>query len=90
MKIEHCQMDKFGRILIPSNIRQSLNYKQGDSFVIRAINDELHIVSINKEVKSVQKLFKKYNPNSNSSVDEFLDSRKIDVDKENKKFTLDE
>jgi len=41
MKIEHSQMDKHGRILIPSNIRNSLNYKQGDTFVIRAINDEL-------------------------------------------------
>ena len=61
MKIEHSQMDKYGRILIPSNIRNSLNYKQGDTFVIRAINDELHIVSINKEIKAAQKLFKKYN-----------------------------
>ena len=90
MKIEHSQMDKHGRILIPSNIRNSLNYKQGDTFVIRAINDELHIVSINKEIKAAQKLFKKYNANANSAVDEFLDSRRIDSNNENKEFTLDE
>ena len=92
MKIEHSQMDKYGRILIPSNIRNSLNYKQGDTFVIRVINDELHIVSINKEIKAAQKLFKKYNANANanSAVDEFLDSRRIDANNENKEFTLDE
>ena len=32
----------------------------------------------------------KYNANANSAVDEFLDSRRIDANNENKEFTLDE
>jgi AbrB family looped-hinge helix DNA binding protein len=90
MKIAHSQMDKHGRILIPSSIRNCLNYKHGDTFVIRAIDDELHIVSINKEIKIAQSLFKKYNTNSNSAVDEFLESRKIDANNEHRKFVSDE
>ncbi|MFU7501401.1 MULTISPECIES: AbrB/MazE/SpoVT family DNA-binding domain-containing protein [unclassified Candidatus Tisiphia] len=86
MKIEHSQMDKHGRILIPSTIRNSLNYKYGDTFVIRVIDDELHIVGINKEIKAAQSLFKKYNTSSNSAVDEFLDSRRIEANNENLKF----
>lgn len=87
MQIQHSQMDKHGRILIPSSIRNSLNYKYGDTFVIRAIDDELHIVSINKEIKAAQSLFKKYNTSSSSVVDEFLESRRNESNIENKKFT---
>lgn len=90
MKVEHSQMDKHGRILIPSNIRNSLNYKHGDTFVIRAIDDELHIVSINKEIKAAQSLFKKYSTSSNSVVNEFLESRRTEANIENNKFASDE
>ena len=88
MKIEHSQMDKHGRILIPSNIRNSLNYKYGDTFVIRVIDDELRIISINQEIKAAQTLFKKYNANTNSdsAVDEFLKSRRIEAENENSKY----
>ena len=48
------------------------------------------MASINKEIKAAQELFKKYNANANSAVDEFLDSRRIDANNENKEFTLDE
>jgi AbrB family looped-hinge helix DNA binding protein len=89
-KIEHSQMDKHGRILIPANIRNYLNYKHGDTFVIRAVNNELNIVSIDKEIRAAQNLFKKYNNESNSPVEEFLKSRRIEANNENNKFTLNE
>ena len=79
-------MDKHGRLLIPSAIRNSLNYKYGDTFVIRVINDELHIVSINQVIKAAQDLFKKRNPNSHSAVDDFLESRRLEAKNEDLKF----
>ena len=50
----------------------------------------IDIKSINKEIKIAQSLFKKYNTNSNSAVDEFLESRKIDANNENRKSRQDE
>lgn len=76
------QMDKHGRLLIPSQIRNSLNYNAGDKFIIRSNNDELHIMSLNKAIKNAQNLFKKYNKSSDSAVEEFLKQKYLEVENE--------
>jgi AbrB family looped-hinge helix DNA binding protein len=86
MKKLHTQMDKHGRLLIPSTIRNSLNYKPGDTFVIRAINDELRIISIRKAIKDAQDLLAKHIPDEKSLVDEFIKQRRLEVAKEDLKF----
>ncbi len=86
MKELHTQMDKHGRLLIPSQIRNSLNYKPGDTFVIRVSADDLHIVSLAKVIKEAQHLLKKYNIQSGSMVDEFLEQKHFESEIENKKY----
>ena len=77
-------MDKHGRLLIPSIIRNNLNYKAGDSFVIRMINDELRIISIKEAVKSIQNMVQKHH--KESLVDEFIKTRRSEAENENLKF----
>ncbi len=79
-------MDKHGRLLIPSVIRNALNYKYGDSFVVRVVGDELRVVGMQKEIEAARALFKKYDRASGSAVDEFLESRRQEARKESLKF----
>ncbi|WP_341790320.1 AbrB/MazE/SpoVT family DNA-binding domain-containing protein [Rickettsia endosymbiont of Polydrusus tereticollis] len=86
MKALHTHLDKNGRILIPHQIRNSLKYKPGDSFIINTVNDELRIISIKKAIKEAQNLLKQYNHNLGSLVDEFLEQKYQEAKKENSKF----
>jgi len=85
MKELHTHMDKHGRLLIPARLRKSLNYKAGDSFIIHAANDELHITTLSKVIKNAQSLFKQHN-NSTSVVEDFLQQKYAEASKENNKF----
>ena len=85
MKELHTQMDKHGRLLIPARLRNSLNYKPGESFIIRTANDELYITTLSKVVANAQNLFKQHNKDSTSAVEEFLKRKHLEANKENSK-----
>ena len=83
----HTQMDKLGRLLIPYTIRNKLQYKPGDKFIIREVGEELQIVNIKTTIKAAQELLQKHNTNSsNSVVDEFIEFKRIEAKEENSKF----
>ena len=88
MNYYHTHMDKYGRILIPSKLRDSLGYKTGSNFVMRTAEDELHVISLNKAVQTAQKLFKQYNNSKTSVVDEFLKQKYLDASKDKYIITL--
>lgn len=87
MKNIHTKMDNHGRLLIPLHLRNQLNYKKGDNFVIRVINDELHIVSLKKALFHAQELVRKKTPQGISLVDELIAERKANAIAEEKKFS---
>ena len=70
------QMDIHGKILIPSIIRNSLNLKSGDYFIIRIIDGGINILSLDKVIKEAQDLIKTYNQENISLLNEFLDITK--------------
>lgn len=86
MKAHHVQIDKHGRLLVPAQIRNRLNYKAGDTFVVKADSNELHFVSLNKAIFVAQELFKSKNNNDNFAVDEFLQNKYQEAKQENEKF----
>ncbi|MDF3047556.1 MAG: hypothetical protein K0R73_674 [Candidatus Midichloriaceae bacterium] len=69
-------VDNNGRILIPAQIRKEFHIKTGDVFVIRAIDGEIKMISLDKAIKDAQALVKKYVPEGVSLVDEFIQSRR--------------
>ena len=83
----HTKMDNHGRLLIPKHIRNQLNYKKGDNFVIRIINDELHIVSLKNAIAHAQALIKPSLSNSISMTDEFISQRRKEALEEDVKFS---
>ena len=80
------QVDQHGRLLFPSKIRKEYNIKSGDVFIMRVIDDEIRIVSLDKVIKKAQDLFKKHVPIKENVVDDFLECRKQEAALEEKKF----
>ncbi len=78
----YTQIHKQGRVLIPSAIRNNLQYQPGDHVVLRIINDELHVISLKKAVGDIQNSIKKYNKNNISLVDEFIAERRLEAKRE--------
>ncbi len=77
-------MDSHGRILIPATLRKELNYRTGDTFILRAINGELKIISLEHAVKEAQDFVRPYKKEGESLVSEFLKMRKEEFKLENK------
>lgn len=86
MKALHSSLDKNGRLLIPYQVRNSMKLKAGDSFIVNTVNGELHLISIQKAVREAQSIFKQNGSNSRSFVDEFLEQKYQEANKENSKF----
>jgi AbrB family looped-hinge helix DNA binding protein len=79
-------IDDNGRILIPAIIRKQYHIKSGDVYVIRMIEDEMHLVSLNKIIKEAQDLVRTYIPENVSLVDELINDRRAQAEHEQIKF----
>jgi AbrB family looped-hinge helix DNA binding protein len=72
-------VDNNGRILIPAQIRKAFNIKAGDIFVMRIIDGEIRMISLDKAIADAQKLIRKHVPEGISLVDELFKERKEDL-----------
>ena len=88
VQIGRADLDKHGRILIPATLRHALNFHSGDTLVMRIINGELHIVSIEKLIKSTQALIKSSSKDSGSMVDLLIKERREEEAKENARYGI--
>lgn len=82
------QIDQHGRLLFPSKIRKQYNFKSGDVFIIRKIDDNVVLVSLDKIIKDAQALFKANNPEKKNVVDDFLQERKEQAKLEEAKYDV--
>lgn len=80
------QIDQHGRLLLPSKFRKDQNIKSGDVFVMRVINGEIRLLSIDKVVDKVRKLFTSHSHKKEDVVDEFLQYRREQAALEQKKY----
>ena len=81
-------MDRNGKILIPLSLRKELGFDYGDSFVLRVINGELRVVNLKQVVSDVQKIFARFknDDDKTSLVDEFIQTRRVEAQKEDDKY----
>ena len=79
-------VDNNGRILIPAQIRKELHIKTGDVFVMRAVNGEIKMISLDTAIEAAQALVRKYVPEHVSLVDELIQSRREEYLKEEGKL----
>jgi AbrB family looped-hinge helix DNA binding protein len=80
------QIDQHGRLLFPSKVRKECNIKSGDIFIMRVIDDEIRIISLDKAIKNAQTLFRKHVPTKENVVDDFLEYKKQEVALEERNF----
>jgi bifunctional DNA-binding transcriptional regulator/antitoxin component of YhaV-PrlF toxin-antitoxin module len=86
MNVLRTHLDKNGRLLIPQEIRKQYNMNYGDTYVIKAENNIIQIMSIDAIVDKMHELFFKHKPKTDASiVDEFLKSRREEYELERKK-----
>ncbi len=79
-------VDNNGRILIPAQIRKELHIKTGDVFVMRVVNGEIKMISLDTAIEAAQALVRKYVPEHVLLVDELIQSRREEYLKEEGKL----
>jgi AbrB family looped-hinge helix DNA binding protein len=72
-----------GRIVIPAELRQALNLKDGDSLMAEVADGEIHLLTTAAEVRRDQALVRRYVPEGVSLVDELIAERRQDAEREN-------
>ncbi len=68
-------LDVHGKMLIPVQIRKALNLKDGDSLLIRVVDNELRVSSLKTVMKQIQENFKKCSKSEKPALDEFLEMK---------------
>ena len=86
METPRIQVDQHGRLLLPAKLRKEQNIKRGDVFIVRVVDDEIRMTSLDKTVEKMQKLFNKYVGPTENVVDDFLEERRKEALLEEQKF----
>lgn len=71
-----------GELILPSQIREAMNLKEGDVLVASFEDDELRLLTMPAAVRKAQAIVRKYVPEGVSLVDELLEDRRREVERE--------
>lgn len=71
-----------GEITIPDAIVKSLGLKEGDTLIVTAEDDEIRLMTIPTAVRKAQAIVRQYIPAGVSLVDELLEDRRREVERE--------
>ncbi|WP_319419214.1 AbrB/MazE/SpoVT family DNA-binding domain-containing protein [Pleurocapsa sp. FMAR1] len=71
-----------GRVLIPAEIRKSLNLKAGDRLVMTVIDGEIRLVPQLEVIKRAQNIIAKYVDPRRSLSDELMQERRKEAKRE--------
>lgn len=71
-----------GRIVIPAPFRQALGLEEGDAVVIQLEDEELRLVSYETELRRIRELVSKHVPDGVSLVDELIEERRREAERE--------
>lgn len=71
-----------GRITIPAQVRQECGFEIGDKLLVEFDNNSIRLTSIEAAVKEVQEMLKPFIPKGVSVVDELLEERQCESEKE--------
>ena len=69
-------MDRHGRIMIPSEVRKLLNIKPGDKVNLEICENEVKIIDANKVISQMYSIFTKNRNDRKEVIVDDLDDRK--------------
>ncbi len=74
------RIDKQGRIVIPTEIRQELGFEPDEPLSLVVEGNSLRILTLDQAVKNAQAIARKHYGDKTGVVDEFLRERREDWD----------
>lgn len=82
MKSIKAKIAEGGRIVIPAEYRKKMNLKPGDSVILLMEDDEIRITTFKQSIKRAQELVRRYIPEGRSLVDELIQERREEAERE--------
>jgi AbrB family looped-hinge helix DNA binding protein len=76
------QLDAEGRVSIPQHIRDRLSLREGDTLIASLEGDEVRLLTIPAAVRRAQAIVRQFVPEDVSLVQELLDERRQEVERE--------
>lgn len=71
-----------GHIVLPAAVTNALNLKEGNTLVVTVEDDEIRLMTIPTAVRKAQAIVRQYVPAGVSLVDELLEDRRREVERE--------
>ena len=84
------EVHKAGRITIPIEIRKQFQIAEGDILIIRQEDGELKIITAQQALAHARNLVQPYLQSPESSVDNFIESRREEAKREEQDLALGE
>ena len=76
------RVDSSGRIVVPAELRDRLNFHPGDELVLREEAGSLTVKTYDQVIAEAQAYFRQFIPPGVSLVDELLAERRAEADRE--------
>jgi AbrB family looped-hinge helix DNA binding protein len=84
LKASKVSLGPDGRVVIPAAFRDALGLKEGDTLMASVENGELRMMTIPAAVRRVQAIVRQFVPEGASLVDELLEDRRREAERERK------
>ena len=84
------EVHKAGHITIPIEIREQFQVAEGDILTIRLEDGELKIITARQALAHVRNLVQPYLQSPESSVDNFIESRRSEAEREEQELASSE
>ena len=82
MSTTRTKIGEGGRIVIPAEYRASLGWCPGDEVIIRLVDGELRIYTLDHAIRRAQAWMRSFVPEGRSLVDELITERRADAERE--------
>ncbi len=84
------RVDPAGRVMVPANLRQKLGIEPGSDLIISADAQGIHLQTFAQAVRAAQEAFAPYRVPGVSVVDELIQERRKEAQKESRKWPAGE
>ncbi len=82
MNSTRTRLDEDGSVIIPADYVKALGLKPGDPLIVRLLDRELRILTLQEALRQAQQLVRQYVPEEESMVDELIAERRAEADHE--------
>lgn len=71
-----------GRVVIPAEFRRALGLRVGDEVIVRLVDGEVHIFTLQQAIRRAQEIVRRHVPEGRSLVDELIAERRAESARE--------